>query len=168
MPRKPHVKAAPASNITRKAAGNSVRSPVPNWPPLQPLLASTDLALETLLEDQIIVVRNLFTPKLCNSYVSFLSSLPLTTTPAKPNVGEAVRLNDRIQFDDPAFAEQLWSHTALKSLVNGSAEELAENSTSEEGKTLWEGEVCGLNPRIRIYRYGIFPLKTLTKAGPLT
>ena len=135
------------------------QEPVPDWPALQPLIPATDLALETLLEDQIILIRNLFTSTLCKKYVSFLSSLPLTTTPSKAKEGEAIRVNDRIQFHDPAFAEQLWVSTGLSSLV----------LTYEGAKTLWGGEICGLNPRIRIYRYGtshqsLFPPASLTLA----
>lgn len=135
------------------------QTPAPDWPPLQPLVPTTDLTLETLLKDQIIIIRNLFTSTLCKKYVSFLSSLPLITTPAKPKEGEAIRVNDRIQFDDPAFAEQLWGSTGLESLVGGSAENVDSDGLTHEGaKKLWGGELCGLNPRIRIYRYGTFPV----------
>lgn len=128
---------------------------VPDWPALQPLVPSTDLALETLLEDQIILIRNFFTSTLCKKYISLLSSLPLTTTPVKPKEGDAIRFNDRIQYDDPAFAEQLWSSTSLQSLVNGSGGSIDPDGLTYEGATkLWGGEVCGLNPRIRVYRYG--------------
>ena len=128
---------------------------VPDWPALQPLVPTTDLALETLLEDQIILIRNFFTSTLCKKYVSFLSSLPLVTTPAKPKEGEALRVNDRIQFDDPAFAEQLWSSTGLRSLLSGSTGEADPHDLTDEGAMRhWGGEVYGLNPRIRIYRYG--------------
>lgn len=131
------------------------QEPAPDWPALQPLIPTTDLALETLLEDQIILIRNLFTSTLCKKYVSFLSSLPLTTTPAKAKEGEAIRANDRIQFHDPAFAEQLWNSTGISSLVSGSAENVNPHGLTYEGaKKLWGGEICGLNPRIRIYRYG--------------
>lgn len=147
-----------------------------DWPALQPLVPTTDLALETLLEDQIILIRNLFTSTLCKKYVSLLSPLPLTTTPVKPKEGEAIRVNDRIQYDDPAFAEQLWSSTGLQSLVNGSGGNVDPDGLTYEGaKKLWGGEVCGLNPRIRIYRYGLdlprlslFPQASLTLARSRT
>lgn len=46
--------------------------------------------------------------------------------------------------EDWGFAERLWKETGLKSVV-----------TEGEGRELdWGGEVMGLNPRIRIYRYG--------------
>lgn len=109
-----------------------------DWPALQPLVPTTDLALETLLEDQIILIRNLFTSTLCKKYVSLLSPLPLTTTPVKPKEGEAIRVNDRIQYDDPAFAEQLWSSTGLQSLVNGSGGNVDPDGLTYEGaKKLW-------------------------------
>ena len=142
--------------VKRKAPEPPV--PLPRWPALQPLVPTKDLTLETLLEEQIIVIRNLFTSTLCKKYVDFLSSLPLVTALAKPKLGDAVRVNDRLQFDDPSFSEQLWSSTALKALVNGSKENNCESLTPDEAKRLWGGEVCGLNPRIRIYRYGTYIL----------
>ena len=112
---------------------------IPKWPPLRPLLPTSDLFLDTILADQIVLIRNLLTTSLCRQYVSFLSSLPLVTTPDQPKKGDALRVNDRFQIEDPAFAEQLWSGTGLKHLV--------------ESNNSWGGDVCGLNPRIRIYRY---------------
>lgn len=121
----------------------------PNWPPLRPLIPSSDLYLELLLEDQIYIIRNLLTTSLCKTYVSFLSTLPLVTTPKLPKKGDAVRANDRFQINDPAFAESLWSSTGLKGLVLDSEDEEDEASKRD----LWGGEVLGLNPNIRIYRY---------------
>ena len=145
----PKLRGKTASLAKRKMAEIQRPLPTPNWPPLQPLVPISDLALETLLDDQIVVIRHFFTSTLCKNYVSFLSSLPLITTPAQPEKGNALRVNDRIQFDDPAFAEQLWSSTALKALVLGSG---------DRSFKLWGGEACGLNPRIRIYRYCTYSL----------
>ena len=138
----------------RKAAHASV--PPPKWPAFHPLVATSDLSLETLLDDQILVIRSLFTSTLCKNYVSFLSSLPLTTTLGTPKKGDAVRVNDRFEVHDPSFADQLWLSTGLKDLVNGtvSTEDTEDQLiTPEERRKLWGGEVCGLNPRIRVYRY---------------
>lgn len=46
--------------------------------------------------------------------MSFLRSLPLTTTPGKPKRGDAVRVNDRFQVQDQAFANRLWLETGLR------------------------------------------------------
>ncbi|MCJ1397254.1 hypothetical protein MMC11_000446 [Xylographa trunciseda] len=124
----------------RVALGEPEATTRPQWPPLRPLVPTSDLSLESILEDQIFVIRNLFTAALCRSYVAFLNTLPLVTTPGRPKKGEALRVNDRFQIDDPTFAQQLWAYTGLKHLIAQSGEN-------------WGGEVCGLNPRIRIYRY---------------
>ena len=118
-------------------------------------MPSTDVFLETLLEDQVVVVRNLLTSTLCKNYVSFLSSLPLVTTPRQPKRDEAPRVNDRYQVDDPTFAEALWSSTALEALVNGRVSSTPEDERQQPGSLykLWGGDVLGLNPRLRIYRY---------------
>ena len=127
----------------------------PQWPLLRPLVPTSDLCLETLLEDQVIVIRNLFTSTLCKSYVSFLSTLPLITTPSRPKDGDAVRVNDRIEFNDSGFAENLWKNTALESLVKGFSQEESrdDNSHLQPPTNSWGGDVIGLSPRIRIYRY---------------
>lgn len=125
-------------------------SPPPNWPPLRPLVPASDLYLEKLLEDQIYIIRNLLTASLCKTYVSFLSNLPLVTTPKLPKRGDAVRANDRFQINDPGFAEALWSSTALKNLVLNSEDGEDDEASKRE---LWGGEALGLNPNIRIYRY---------------
>ena len=116
----------------------------PDWPPLKPLLPSTDLSLTTLIPSQIMLIRNFFTSKLCTNYVSFLKNLPLTTTPGKPKKGDALRFNDRFQVLDEAFANRLWLETGLKELVCGQeehgeeiSEEGDENMTKEERNELW-------------------------------
>ncbi|CAG8948451.1 unnamed protein product [Penicillium salamii] len=129
----------------------------PNWPPLRPLLPAADLSLTPLLTDQIYLIRNFLPNTLCKTYTSFLSSLPLTTTPGKPKKDEALRVNDRFQIDDRRFAEMLWETTALKDLVTTrfaeDQEELTPAQISQQAHQLWGGEPLGLNPNIRIYRY---------------
>lgn len=139
-------------NAANKSAEVEKRKAItPDWPPLQPLVPSTDLSLTTVLEDQIFVIRNFFTTSLCKSYVSYLSTLPLATTPGKPKKGDAVRVNDRFQINDQGLAEGLWTETALKDLVSDGAVEEPQDKNGSQ--TLWGGEVLGLNPNIRIYRY---------------
>jgi len=138
----------------------------PNWPPLRPLIPSSDLSLEPLLDDQIYLIRRFFTSSLCKTYVSCLSSLPLITTARNPKKGEAVRVNDRFQIHDAGFAESLWSSTALKQLVlveetrrggvqfqEGEIESEIDNDEDNGVDALWGGRPLGLNPNIRIYRY---------------
>ncbi|KAI4279804.1 MAG: hypothetical protein L6R38_004955 [Xanthoria sp. 2 TBL-2021] len=140
-------KSKPTTSLSKKKDA----SPPPKWPPLKPLVPTSDLVRETLLENQIVVIRNFFTSSLCKTYVSFLSSLPLVTTPGQPKRGDAVRVNDRFQVDDPSFAESLWKSAGLEDLVTRSDED---NGISQQTLSqLWGGEVCGLNPKIRIYRY---------------
>lgn len=155
-----HCQKSMPSKAVKKSAASKRRAVIqespPKWPPLQPLVPSSDLSLETLLEDQIVVIRDLLTSSLCKNYVSFLSSLPLITTPGQPKKDEALRVNDRFQVDDARFAEALWRNTALQALVAGSVNNRMEEERpqSDEFRRLWGGEVLGLNPRIRIYRYG--------------
>lgn len=86
-----------------------------------------------------------------------MSSLPLQTTPGVPKKGDAQRINDRYVVQDPDLARTLWRTTALRDLITGATEERASEEggrmTEEERERLWGGEVLGLNPNIRIYRY---------------
>jgi hypothetical protein len=132
---------APKKKSARPSVPPQAAKSTPNWPPFSPLIPDADLAMEEVMPGQIVTIPNFWTSTLCKSYVSFLSSLPLTTTPGKPKKGDAVRVNDRYQIDDPAFAVRLWSETALKAIVEA------------QPKETWGGDVIGLNPNIRIYRY---------------
>lgn len=140
--KKPLPSSKPSSNTTDPPS-----SP-PDWPSLTPLLPESDLCLQTLLPTQILIIRHLFTSTLCQKLINFFkTTLTLTTTTAKPKKGEAVRVNDRFEVWDENFAERLWGETGLRELVTG-------RRRGEEGPVEGCcGDVCGLNPRIRIYRY---------------
>jgi hypothetical protein len=58
-------------------------------------------------------------------------------------------VNDRFEVHDPAFAEMLWRNTGLKECV----EAYGPDEEGKSAKEVWGGEVVGLSPRIRIYRY---------------
>lgn len=141
MPPKSKTKISKATTPATNQGQTQNTAPRPAWPPLTPLAPSSDLGLSTLIQDQIITIPRLFTSSLSAKYVSFLKTLPLVTTPGKPKRGDAVRVNDRFQIDDPNFAARLWSETALQSLV------------TEGDVDGFGGEILGLNPNIRIYRY---------------
>jgi hypothetical protein len=138
----PKSKAAKQAKQTPKSTTAQQQQPPPDWPALSPLLPADSLTLQTLLHNQILTISNFWTSTLCAKYVSFLRSLPLVTTPGVPKKGDAVRVNDRFQIDDAGFAQRLWSETGLSEVVG-----------AVEDKNLWGGELLGLNPNIRIYRY---------------
>lgn len=140
MPPKENKKSRSNKKIDSPASRTETR--LPDWPVLKPVLPASSLYIEETLKEQILVVPTLFTSSLCKAYVAFLNSLPLSTTPGRPKRGEAVRVNDRFQIEDQAFANRLWQETALKDLVAGFGD-----------SDIWGGEVVGLNPNIRVYRY---------------
>lgn len=79
----------------------------PSWPPIKqhlPLHAQPHPSAP----DKILLVPNFLPPSLCRTYLSFVRGLPLATTPGKPKRGNAVRVNDRFQVDDGAFAGRLY------------------------------------------------------------
>ncbi|KAI1460077.1 hypothetical protein F4805DRAFT_455016 [Annulohypoxylon moriforme] len=132
----------PSSN---PAVASGTPAKPPNWPPFRPTLPILDLSPEAPvpgLEDKIVLVRNFWPKNLCRDYVNFLKTLPLTTTPGRPKRGEALRVNDRFQIDDSRFSQRLWLETGLKDAL-----------IDESVRHLWGGDVVGLNPNIRVYRY---------------
>jgi hypothetical protein len=135
-------KSAKQAKQTPKSTTAQKQQPPPDWPALSPLIPVGSLTLETPLPNQILTISSLWTSTLCAKYVDFLRTLPLATTPGVPKKGDAVRVNDRFQIDDAGFAQRLWSETGLSEVVGG-----------VEDKKIWGGEVLGLNPNIRIYRY---------------
>ncbi|KAJ7632499.1 hypothetical protein FB45DRAFT_1026664 [Roridomyces roridus] len=62
---------------------------------------------QTLLEDQIILLDNIFSPGECKSFVKFIDSLPLELTPPKKR-GEAERHNYRHSITSTEFAARLY------------------------------------------------------------
>lgn len=98
----------------------------PAWPVFKPLLPVMDLQPESMLDSRVVLVRNFWPKSLCRDYVTFLRTLSLTTTPGKPKRGDAVRVNDRFQVQDQAFANRLWLQTGLKDAL-----------ISEDLKDLW-------------------------------
>lgn len=120
-----------------KRAATVVENPPPNWPAFKPILSAEDFSLETVVESQIVVIKNFWTSTLCKNYVSFLKTLPLVTTPGIPKRGEALRVNDRFQIQDPVFANRLWIETGLREIVRGHEEDGEDSMSREEKQELW-------------------------------
>jgi hypothetical protein len=66
------------------------------------------------LTPNVMLLPSFFPRSLCRDYVTFLKTLPLQTTPTRPKRGEAVRVNDRFQVEDPNLARRLWEETGLR------------------------------------------------------
>ncbi|TQS32057.1 hypothetical protein Golomagni_07639 [Golovinomyces magnicellulatus] len=126
-----------------KPTTSSAPTKPPSWPAFKPPLPVLPLFPEPHPKTNKILTLSTFFPRsLCRDYVAFLQSLPLITTPGKPKKGDAVRVNDRFQIDDPAFAKRLWDQTGIQDAL-----------AQDDVKDLWGGEPIGLNPNIRVYRY---------------
>lgn len=120
----PKDKKSKAVTRAKAPATEAVKPPV--WPVFKPPLPVMDLQPESMLDSRVVLIRNFWPKSLCRDYVSFLRTLSLTTTPGKPKRGDAVRVNDRFQVQDPAFASRLWLQTGLQDVLMG-----------EDWKGLW-------------------------------
>ncbi|KAI1334717.1 hypothetical protein F5Y15DRAFT_400797 [Xylariaceae sp. FL0016] len=141
----PAKKGPAAQNPPARTTTANTAAQLPDWPAFKPKLPVAVLDFESPrpeFHDQILLLHNFWPKSMCRDYISFLRGLPLTTTPGRPKRGEATRVNDRFQVQDPIFSRRLWLETGLKETV-----------LDESVSHLWGGEVLGLNPNIRIYRY---------------
>lgn len=134
--------------VTPSSQSDERATAKPNWPAFTALPPTIDLSVESLVPGQIALIRNLWTSSLCRTFVAFLSSLPLVTTPGKPKKGEAVRVNDRYQVDDAHFARRLWAETGLEKLLSQGADindrvehENTAESDVDSQNSVWGGEV---------------------------
>lgn len=148
MPKPTASKAPKAASSKTKAISSGAASnsaPPPTWPVLKlppPQVRLTYLEPESLLDARVLLLRNFWPKPLCKDYVSFLRSLPLTTTPGRPKRGEAARINDRFQVHDPGFAHRLWTETGLSDVL-----------LREDWNTLWlVALVARLGPLLRCER----------------
>ncbi|KAJ7774699.1 hypothetical protein B0H16DRAFT_1507956 [Mycena metata] len=66
----------------------------------------SELECRVLLDNQIIVIDDVFSPAECKSFVKFIDSLPLELTPPKKR-GEAERHNHRFSVTSVDFAKRL-------------------------------------------------------------
>ncbi|KDN64812.1 hypothetical protein CSUB01_03560 [Colletotrichum sublineola] len=110
------TKAGAAAGTNTKSTTSSTPGAPPAWPQFKPPLPVTDLVPDKLgpCPDKVVLIRNFWPKSLCGSYVTFLRGLPLITTPGRPKRGDAVRVNDRFQVQDDAFAQRLWEETGLR------------------------------------------------------
>ena len=114
MPKPSKTKTSKGSTASGAQAAAASSGP-PSWPAFKPPLPVVDLAPEThQATSKIVLIPSFFPRSLCRDYVGFLKTLPLQTTPSRPKRGEAVRVNDRFQIQDPLFSRRLWEQTGLK------------------------------------------------------
>lgn len=147
----------PAASAVRAQpkANSAATAGLPAWPVFNPPLPVSDLSLDTIVPEKVVVVHSFFPRSLCRDYVAFLKTLPLVTTPSRPKKGEAVRQNDRFQVYDPEFAARLWLQTGLKEALTGGGgdDDDDDDDADADAADVWGGRVVGLSPNIRVYRY---------------
>ena len=128
-----------------KKASKSPPNPV-SWPVITPRTSKyiDQYRIEEIIEDQIIVIHNLFTQDNSQRYLRFFteSIKPLLASPSAPRRGEATRTNERFAIKNPSFAKTLLYDSDLSDITTGS---ILDN---DHGKAF-----VGLNSNIRIYRY---------------
>lgn len=116
---KPKPKRPSHPSSTSAAATKAPSSAPPAWPQFRPPLPVTDLNPQLHpATPRVVLVPSFFPRSLCRDYVAHLRTLPLLTTPSRPKRGDAVRVNDRLQVDDAAFAERLWAQTGLREALS--------------------------------------------------
>ncbi|KAN0133714.1 hypothetical protein V8E53_008438 [Lactarius tabidus] len=90
------------------AAAVVVPKPAPIATVFPGLSEKNYIRCDTFLEDQVLLLNNVFTPAECRTFVDFIDSQPLELTPHKKR-GEADRVNHRASISSPEFAGRLWT-----------------------------------------------------------
>jgi len=85
-----------------------VPKPIPKAVVFPELSQKNHIRCDTFLEDQVLLLNNVFTPAECRTFVDLIESQPLELTPHKKR-GEAVRVNYRVSISSPEFAGRLWT-----------------------------------------------------------
>ncbi|TFY72375.1 hypothetical protein EVG20_g623 [Dentipellis fragilis] len=137
-------KAAPAAPAGTGTIAGGKPSAAPSFPPLAPK-SQSDVTSTVLLEDQILLLDNLFSYEECRRFVKFIDGLPLELTPPKKR-GEAVRVNHRLSITSVNFAEQFFE--VIKPhlpLFPYPASRKRPNATARAAHSL--------NSNIRLYKY---------------
>ncbi|KAJ7740737.1 hypothetical protein DFH07DRAFT_838950 [Mycena maculata] len=107
------------------------------------ILPKSELQCRVLLENQIIVLDDIFSPAECKSFVKFIDSLPLELTPPKKR-GEAERHNHRYSITSVEFAKRLYAVFAPH---------LPPFLPSRAGKGATARAAHSFNSNIRVYKY---------------
>ncbi|KAI0709426.1 hypothetical protein C8Q76DRAFT_770254 [Earliella scabrosa] len=92
-------------------ASPAAAAPAPKPPPqvsFPEVSPKEELECRVLLEDQILLIDDFFSPEECKTYVKFIDSLPLELTPPKKR-GEAERVNHRMSIPSVDFAQKLFT-----------------------------------------------------------
>ncbi|KAI0831478.1 hypothetical protein BC628DRAFT_1415971 [Trametes gibbosa] len=93
----------PRMSTTPLTSANQSKPPSVKFPEVSP---KEGLECRPVLEDQILLIDNVFSPEECKAYVKFIDSLPLELTPPKKR-GEADRVNQRMSIPAIDFAQRL-------------------------------------------------------------
>ncbi|RPD66304.1 hypothetical protein L227DRAFT_570197, partial [Lentinus tigrinus ALCF2SS1-6] len=98
--------------MARKTRATPAAAPAPVSKPPQvsfPELSPKEgIECRVLLDDQILLIDEFFSPEECKKYVKFIDSLPLELTPPKKR-GEADRVNHRMSISSVDFAQRLYA-----------------------------------------------------------
>ncbi|KAJ7219158.1 hypothetical protein GGX14DRAFT_590350 [Mycena pura] len=115
----------------------------PIFPEISP---KSELQCRVLLDDQILVIDNIFSAAECKAFVKFIDGLPLQLTPPKKR-GEAERHNYRHSVTSVDFASRL--HAVFAPHLP-----LFFPSSGTKGRNIGTArEAHALNSNIRLYKY---------------
>ncbi|KAI0780767.1 hypothetical protein BD413DRAFT_600304 [Trametes elegans] len=131
---------------TRAAAASALAPSKPLTVNFPPVSHKEGLQCRALLEDQILLIDDFFSPEECKTYVKFIDSLPLELTPPKKR-GEAERVNHRMSITSVDFAQRLYSVLAphLPDFPYPTWAKRPPGATAREPHSL--------NSNIRVYKY---------------
>ena len=90
-------------------------------------------ALQTIIDDQVYIIRQFFSPSVCQKVLKHLESLDWSFT-------DDIRVGEVCRFHSPQDGHRLWKETKLDEIALAS-DKLAKDMLS------------GVSPNIRVYQY---------------
>lgn len=90
-------------------------------------------ALETIIDDQVYIIRHFFSPSVCQNVLKHLETQDWSFT-------DDIRVGEACRFHSPQDSHRLWNETKLDEIA------LANNKLAKD-------MLSGLSPNIRVYQY---------------
>ncbi|CDZ96296.1 Prolyl 4-hydroxylase, alpha subunit [Phaffia rhodozyma] len=143
------------SSHTSGSATTSKQTPDKKTEPSSPIIVfpkiskkfRKNLKVETLLEDQVVLVHDVFNQQEVKDFIRFFETLQMTHSPPAKR-GEAQRTNDRFSTISPEFAAHLYESTGLIDIVHDWP--ARPSNLKNSGSSM---KARGLLENIRVYSY---------------
>ncbi|KAI0797706.1 hypothetical protein C8Q75DRAFT_15510 [Abortiporus biennis] len=139
-------KAKPSASQNRVANKVTVELDEVVFPQLTPKYGLQCTPFNEELQDQILIIQNLFNPEECKQFIKLIESLPLEITPPAKR-GEADRVNHRLRINSSQFAQSLFT------ILSPHLPQFPPPPNLRSRQEVSPRSAHSLNSNIRLYKY---------------